>query len=84
MHSRSLLFALFSPLLVLGQSNPFKIPASGLSATAGQALDLQWNPTTNGTVTLVLRSGANSDDLAAGTVIARTFLGLRLRGLGTR
>jgi len=32
-------------------------------------LTLEWNPTTDGTVTLVLRSGA-SNDLTGGTVIA--------------
>lgn len=63
--------ALFSaPLLALADSpNPFKIPAEGLSATGGQALKLEWDPTTQGTVSLILRSG-NSADLTEGTVIA--------------
>lgn len=69
---RSLIVALVgAPLLALAQNaNPFKIPP-GFSATAGQPLDLQWNPTTQGTVTLVLRSGS-SNDLAEGTIIACT------------
>ncbi|KAK6395097.1 hypothetical protein LTR65_001286 [Meristemomyces frigidus] len=74
MTPRSLLLALLSgPLLVLAQNaNPFKIPTSGLSATAGQAVDLEWNPTTQGSITLILRSGA-SNDLVAGTVIAQSI-----------
>ncbi|KAK0917252.1 hypothetical protein LTR91_007334 [Friedmanniomyces endolithicus] len=71
--SRSFILTLLgSPLLALAQSaNPFKIPTN-FSATAGQPLSLNWNPTTSGTVTLVLRSGASSD-LAAGTVIASSI-----------
>lgn len=74
---RSLVLALLSaPLTILASSpNPFKIPSSGLSATAGQSMTLQWTPTTSGTVSLVLRSG-NSADLEAGTVIACTPLRL--------
>ncbi|KAK0946601.1 hypothetical protein LTR29_002069 [Friedmanniomyces endolithicus] len=61
-----------APLLALAQNaNPFNIPTN-FSATAGQPLSLKWNPTTSGTVTLVLRSGASSD-LAAGTVIASSI-----------
>lgn len=73
MSPRSLLLALVSaPLLAFAQSaNPFSIPDAGLSATGGQPLELMWNPTTDGTVTLVLRSG-NADNLAEGTVIACT------------
>ncbi|KAK0848937.1 hypothetical protein LTR03_005502 [Friedmanniomyces endolithicus] len=67
-----ILTLLGAPLLALAQSaNPFKIPTN-FSATAGQPLSLNWNPTTSGTVTLVLRSGASSD-LAAGTVIASSI-----------
>lgn len=62
---------LSAPFLALAQStaNPFKIPAEGLSATGGQPLKLEWQPTTQGTITLILRSG-NSADLTEGTVIA--------------
>ncbi|KAK1075813.1 hypothetical protein LTR12_001427 [Friedmanniomyces endolithicus] len=71
--SRSFILTLLgAPLLALAQSaNPFKIPTN-FSATAGQPLSLNWKPTTSGTVTLVLRSGASSD-LAAGTVIASSI-----------
>ena len=47
--------------------NPFKVPP-GFSLTAGKPTNIQWTPTTQGTVTLRLREGANSD-LSAGTVI---------------
>jgi len=71
MFSRSLLLTLVSaPLMVYAQNaNPFNIPTSGLSASAGQPLTLSWNPTTQGTVSLILRSGASSD-LASGNTIA--------------
>ncbi|TKA67454.1 hypothetical protein B0A55_08077 [Friedmanniomyces simplex] len=71
--SRSLLLTLLAaPFLALAQNaNSFKIPTN-FSATAGQPLALSWNPTTQGTVTLVLRSGASSD-LAAGTIIASSI-----------
>ncbi|KAI7639207.1 hypothetical protein KC319_g14517, partial [Hortaea werneckii] len=72
MSPRSFAITLLSaPLLALAQ-NAFKIPDSGLSATGGQPLDLQWNPTTDGTVTLILRSGS-SNNLNEGTVIANSI-----------
>lgn len=40
--------------------NAFKIPKEGLSLAAGQPTTLTWNPTTPGTVSLFLRSGASS------------------------
>lgn len=60
-----------APFLVLAQSdaNPFNNPSGGYSATAGKPLTLSWKPTTDGTVSLILRSG-NSGDLAEGTTIA--------------
>lgn len=51
--------------------NPFKIPHAGYSFTAGRAQDIKWEPTTQGTVTIILRTG-DSDDLAAGSPIAGT------------
>lgn len=69
---RSLLIAALSaPLLAFAQNkpNPFNVPSSGLSATAGQDLQLMWMPTTDGTVSLILRSGG-SDNLKDGTTIA--------------
>jgi len=72
MSSRSFAITLLSaPLLALAQ-NAFKIPDAGLSATGGQPVDLQWDPTTDGTVTLVLRSGS-SNNLNEGTVIANSI-----------
>ncbi|KAI7535502.1 hypothetical protein KC331_g11997 [Hortaea werneckii] len=69
MSPRSFAITLLSaPLLALAQ-NAFNIPEAGLSATGGQPLDLSWDPTTDGTVTLVLRSGS-SNNLNEGTVIA--------------
>lgn len=72
--THSTILALIStPLVVLAQSaNPFKIPSEGLAAKGGQPLDLSWEPTTDGTVTLILRSG-KSDNLAEGTIIACEF-----------
>ncbi|EMC93602.1 hypothetical protein BAUCODRAFT_37282 [Baudoinia panamericana UAMH 10762] len=68
----SLLLALSSAAsLVSAQSNPFKVPPGNYVATAGQPLNLTWTPTTQGTVTLVLRSGSSAN-LFAGTVIACT------------
>lgn len=70
MRSIFLAIAAFSTA-VLAQTatgpNPFKVP-QGFSFTAGKPTDIQWNPTTPGTVTLRLREGANSD-LSSGTVI---------------
>ena len=65
-----LAFAAYSAA-VLAQTttgpNPFKVP-QGFSLTAGKPMNIQWTPTTSGTVTLRLRNGANSD-LNSGTVI---------------
>ena len=44
--------------------------SSDYSVTAGQSSTFTWKPTTQGPVTLTLRSGAASD-LNKGTVIAR-------------
>ncbi|KAA8642228.1 hypothetical protein EYZ11_009011 [Aspergillus tanneri] len=40
------------------KANPFNIPPSGYSFTAGEATTLNWEPTTSGTVTLRLQWGA--------------------------
>ncbi|KAK3113312.1 hypothetical protein LTR53_009529 [Teratosphaeriaceae sp. CCFEE 6253] len=70
---RSSLFALLSaPFVVFAQSpNPPNVPV-GFAVTAGQSIDLSWKPTTQGTVTLVLRSGASSD-LNVGSVIVSSI-----------
>lgn len=65
----TLAISLFSAVARASISNPFNVPATGYSITAGQTTSLHWEPTSPGTVTLVLRSG-NADDLAQGTVIA--------------
>ncbi|TKA60116.1 hypothetical protein B0A49_10843 [Cryomyces minteri] len=48
--------------------NPFNIPSTGIAFTAGQPTTLNWQPTTSGTVTLVVRQGA-SNNLAQGAII---------------
>lgn len=66
-----------APLLVLAQggesngSNPFNIPTTSLNTEAGETVNLTWKPTTEGTVTIYLRSGP-SNDLKEGTAIACT------------
>ena len=69
-----LAFALSLPPTALAQQNPFNIPSGGYSgANAGSSLALSWKPTTDGPVTLVLRSG-DATDLQEGTVIACMFV----------
>jgi len=51
--------------------NPFDIPSSGFSFTAGQQSTIRWTPTTEGSISLVLRSG-DSNNLDEGTPIAST------------
>ncbi|KAK5742653.1 hypothetical protein LTR17_003185 [Elasticomyces elasticus] len=72
--SRSFILLLAAPFLAYAQSaaNPFNVPNGGYSVTAGSPTDLTWNPTTSGTVTLILRSGPSSN-LIAGTVIASSI-----------
>ncbi|KAF2773233.1 hypothetical protein EJ03DRAFT_323739 [Teratosphaeria nubilosa] len=72
MHFTRSLLALLSATLAFAADNAFIIPTSGLSATAGQPLALSWTPTTQGTVSLILRSGASSD-LASGTTVASSI-----------
>lgn len=63
------IFALVCAVLAQQPNGPnaFNNPV-GFSLTAGKPTTITWNPTTPGTVTLKLRSGANSD-LNQGTVI---------------
>jgi hypothetical protein len=69
MHFRTLLALLAAPLVAFAANpNPFINPSGGYAATGGEPLTLKWTPTTEGTVTLVLRSGS-SNNLAEGTVI---------------
>lgn len=71
--SISLLAALAATVLGADNPNPFKIPEAGLNTKAATTLNLQWNPTTSGTVSLILRSGASSN-LDEGAYIARKSL----------
>jgi hypothetical protein len=66
--SRSCLLAVASALTAFAQ-NSFKIPPEGLLATAGKPFDIEWNPTTSGKITLILRSGS-STNLDEGEIIA--------------
>jgi hypothetical protein len=68
-----------APLLAYAQgtetsngSNPFNIPTTSLNTEAGETVNLTWKPTTQGTVTIYLRSGA-SNALNKGVAIACTF-----------
>ena len=68
----ALLFILVTPLVTADkQPNPFNIPAEGYNFTAGHASTITWKPTTEGDVTLRLRSGP-TNDLDQGIVIAGT------------
>ncbi|KAL8799968.1 MAG: hypothetical protein Q9182_005505 [Xanthomendoza sp. 2 TL-2023] len=53
-----------------GKPNPFTLPP-GFMINAGQPTTITWQPTTGGTVSIRLRSGASSN-LEEGTVIAYT------------
>ena len=68
--NQSLFAILAQAFLVLAQDNPFNNPNGGYAPTAGQSVKLNWQPTTSGTVSLILRSGASSN-LDAGTYIAQ-------------
>ncbi|KAK4893137.1 hypothetical protein LTR27_008477 [Elasticomyces elasticus] len=74
MFTSSFILLLAAPFLAYaqGSANPFNVPNGGYSVTAGSPTDLTWNPTTSGTVTLILRSGPSSN-LIAGTVIASSI-----------
>jgi hypothetical protein len=66
-----------APLLAFAQggesngSNPFNIPTTSLNTEAGATVNLTWKPTTEGPVTIYLRSGA-SNNLNKGVAIAST------------
>ena len=69
MFTRSFIAALLSAVAYAhSTANPFKINGS-LDTAAGKSLKLEWNPTTEGTVSLILRSGSSSN-LAEGMTIA--------------
>lgn len=72
--TRSLILALASALAAVAQEptgpNAFTYAEGDMfQATAGEPVTITWDPTTEGTVSLILRSGASSN-LAEGTPIA--------------
>ena len=71
MHFAPLAFIASLVAVTLAQSdaNPFNNPNGGYQLTAGKPTTLTWKPTTKGTVTLTLRSGASSA-LDKGVVLA--------------
>ncbi|THW28945.1 hypothetical protein D6C84_09078 [Aureobasidium pullulans] len=67
--TQTLAALLASPLLAFAaNANPFT--NMNLAATAGKTVDLTWTPTTSGTVSLILRSGANNN-LTPGVYVAQ-------------
>lgn len=70
--NKTVLALLAQAFVALAADNSFNVPEGGYNATAGQSLALSWSPTTSGTVSLILRSGASSD-LDAGTYIAQNI-----------
>lgn len=53
-----LVVAVFAAVVAASSNaNPFKIPNGGYTFTAGQATTLNWDPTTGGTVSLLLQHG---------------------------
>ncbi|KAF7845876.1 hypothetical protein BT93_L0210 [Corymbia citriodora subsp. variegata] len=70
--TQALLAALAYSVQVLANANPFNVPNGGYNVTAGSSTTLAWTPTTSGTVSLILRSGASSN-LATGTYIAQNI-----------
>ncbi|KAL4944349.1 Ser-Thr-rich glycosyl-phosphatidyl-inositol-anchored membrane family-domain-containing protein [Aspergillus oleicola] len=69
---RSMLFVALSAIatLVAARENPFNIPRDGYSFTAGESTTLNWDPTTEGTVTLKLQWGSSAFTSSSGTTIA--------------
>lgn len=67
--TQTLIALMASPLLALADGNTFtNTNFDGI--TAGKTFDLTWKPTTSGTVSIILRSGASSN-LTPGVYVAR-------------
>ncbi|KAL4927892.1 GPI anchored serine-threonine rich family protein [Aspergillus undulatus] len=68
---RSMLFVALSAIatLVAARENPFNIPTNGYEFTAGESTTLNWDPTTEGTVTLKLQWGSAAFTSSTGTTI---------------
>ncbi|KAI4842075.1 hypothetical protein E4T44_07528 [Aureobasidium sp. EXF-8845] len=67
-----------SPLLALADGNSFT-NSNFNGITAGKTFDLTWKPTTSGTVSIILRSGASSN-LTPGVYVALATEGLTNSG----
>jgi hypothetical protein len=67
--------SLLAPIVSAQSNAPLAITAPlGGSFQAGSQLTITWTPTTASSVTLILRYGSNSDNLATGAPIACKFL----------
>jgi hypothetical protein len=64
----ALFISAFAALAAAQSPNPISAPG-GVTISVGTATTITWTPTTQGTVTLQLRSGA-SNDLSVVTTIA--------------
>lgn len=70
---KTVLAILAQAIVAIAQTNnAFNVPVEGYNSVAGKTLTLNWTPTSSGTVSLILRSGASSD-LNAGTYIAQSI-----------
>lgn len=72
--TQTLIALMASPLLALADGNTFT-NSNYNGITAGKTFDLTWKPTTSGTVSIILRSGA-SNNLTPGVYVARKFMTL--------
>ncbi|KAI4841091.1 hypothetical protein E4T44_07852 [Aureobasidium sp. EXF-8845] len=67
--TQTLIALMASPLLALADGNSFT-NSNFNGITAGKTFDLTWKPTTSGTVSIILRSGASSN-LTPGVYVAQ-------------
>ncbi|KAH0291530.1 hypothetical protein M436DRAFT_39998 [Aureobasidium namibiae CBS 147.97] len=67
--TQTLIALMASPLLALADGNTFT-NSNYNGITAGKTFDLTWKPTTSGTVSIILRSGA-SNNLTPGVYVAQ-------------
>ncbi|CAD0097183.1 unnamed protein product [Aureobasidium mustum] len=68
--TQTLIALLASPLLALAASDNGFTNSDWNGITAGKDYTIKWTPTTGGTVSLILRSGANNN-LTPGVYVAR-------------
>lgn len=74
--TQTLIALMASPLLALADGNSFT-NSNFNGITAGKTFDLTWKPTTSGTVSIILRSGASSN-LTPGVYVARKCLSCQI------